>query len=27
LYHTFRVFPLSTRYNTPLIPTTSHMVA
>jgi hypothetical protein len=27
LYHTFRVFCLSTRNNTPLIPTTSHMVA
>ena len=27
LYHTFRVFLLSTCYNTPLIPTTSHMVA
>jgi hypothetical protein len=27
LYHTFRVFPLFTRYNTPLIPPTSHTVA
>ena len=27
LYHTFRVFCLSTRNNTPLIPATSHMVA
>jgi hypothetical protein len=27
LYHTFRVFPLSTRNNTPLIPTTSHLAA
>jgi hypothetical protein len=27
LYHTFRVFCLSPRNNTPLIPTTSHMVA
>ena len=27
LYHAFRVFPLSTRYNASLILTTSHMVA
>jgi hypothetical protein len=27
LYHTFRVFPLSTRNNTYLIPTTSHLAA
>ena len=27
LYHTFRVFPLSIRNNTHLIPTTSHLAA